>query len=505
MDELNADIKAWVEKVTSGTRIVEVEGVKEEEELILKVQAYIRSAQSSGKEPIERGSCPWVLSTLPPPVMAPPSSFDDFYEVRNLPPDVLDKSDPARLALLSDSLSTPLTLSHILESRKTVGKDELVVHLINPQMKDLDVSKYLELLYLTPGVSSLKVVLVGPEVPEDMDGYSYVLDGTSGEEEEKELLLKPIVEIGMVFEGSPAATAGLQRGDLVTRIGDTIDSSTFIDVGTSIVPYIGANINKPIGLTVYRLVDDAPSDGEDGADDEQTLEELVVEITPSVWEGGKGVLGCTFVNPSYDADNLLVSTTIRTVTVTCFRRDYADYRKSSVGDSPHLVGALDSGICYSSAQWMEALSIMAQDSQVPFLSTSPFAMEAELDRRILEMCAFDVIVSKANPFKSPLPSPHPLGVPLPPKSYCYSNAYLMVALPKATEGKYGDNPDLDKLVDYVTGKVGKVSVGTGEETSDEDREEGGGKEKKKIPSILSKARTQMRMRHKDKDKDKDNK
>lgn len=100
--------------------------------------------------------------------------------------------------------------------------------------------------------------------------------------------------VGEVFPGSPAAAAGLLPGDILVKLeGQT--GRGYVDVKTTIVPIITANIGKPLAATVHRRPDAGlikagnskrgPMDGV-----------LELKLTPAKWDGA-GMLGCKLHDP----------------------------------------------------------------------------------------------------------------------------------------------------------------------------------------------------------------
>ena len=82
--------------------------------------------------------------------------------------------------------------------------------------------------------------------------------------------------VGEVFEKSPAATAGLQRGDVLVCLGGT-DGAGYKTVAESIVPLVQEG--RTLQATVLRV----------------GCGPLELALTPSRWEG-KGLLGCLLHN-----------------------------------------------------------------------------------------------------------------------------------------------------------------------------------------------------------------
>ncbi|KAJ0239477.1 hypothetical protein HA466_0231070 [Hirschfeldia incana] len=94
------------------------------------------------------------------------SSWSDYYDVRCLPP-----SSP-----VSDILSYPLTLYHILTTLSTHSKNlllkgrEVTVHYLGPE-RELDwIKAFAEISHLLNGIGTVHIVMVGPEVPSDLSG-----------------------------------------------------------------------------------------------------------------------------------------------------------------------------------------------------------------------------------------------------------------------------------------------------------------------------------------------
>lgn len=87
-----------------------------------------------------------------------------------------------------------------------------------------------------------------------------------------------ICRVGAVFDGSPAAVAGLQENDNIVVLG-LLDGKMYKSVGESIVPLISSSIGTPVIATVLRNSADGP---------------LTLTLVPRKWSGG-GVLGCKLV------------------------------------------------------------------------------------------------------------------------------------------------------------------------------------------------------------------
>lgn len=84
--------------------------------------------------------------------------------------------------------------------------------------------------------------------------------------------------VGNVYNGSPAAKAGLQTGDSIVAFG-ALQYADFKSVTESIVPAVKANVGKAIDVIVVRMVEGAQ------------VRQIALSLTPQTWSGG-GLLGC---------------------------------------------------------------------------------------------------------------------------------------------------------------------------------------------------------------------
>ncbi|KAJ6559173.1 hypothetical protein DFH09DRAFT_521708 [Mycena vulgaris] len=88
---------------------------------------------------------------------------------------------------------------------------------------------------------------------------------------------KPFARVDGVSPGSPAAEAGLQRGDLVVKFGTLTQQSFSSSSLKPLVEVVAAHENRSIPLKVLRS------------------EQIVfLSLTPKSW-GGRGLLGCHIV------------------------------------------------------------------------------------------------------------------------------------------------------------------------------------------------------------------
>ncbi|KAH7099570.1 hypothetical protein BKA62DRAFT_709397 [Auriculariales sp. MPI-PUGE-AT-0066] len=104
------------------------------------------------------------------------------------------------------------------------------------------------------------------------------VEGAATEPDQPSTELQPFAKVDGVAPNSPAASAGLQRGDLIIKFG-TLTAASF--VGGSLAPLVemvGANENRAIPLKVAR---------ENSA--------VFLSLTPRSGWGGRGMLGCHIV------------------------------------------------------------------------------------------------------------------------------------------------------------------------------------------------------------------
>ncbi|KAJ7109750.1 hypothetical protein C8R43DRAFT_904566 [Mycena crocata] len=87
---------------------------------------------------------------------------------------------------------------------------------------------------------------------------------------------KPFAKVEGVSPGSPAAEAGLQRGDLVVKFGTLTQQSFSSSSLTPLVEVVSAHENRSIPLKLLRA--------------DQTI---FLSLTPKSW-GGRGLLGCVY-------------------------------------------------------------------------------------------------------------------------------------------------------------------------------------------------------------------
>ncbi|KAJ7672730.1 hypothetical protein B0H17DRAFT_947553 [Mycena rosella] len=89
---------------------------------------------------------------------------------------------------------------------------------------------------------------------------------------------KPFAKVDGVSPGSPAAEAGLQRGDLVVKFGSLTQQSFSSSSLKPLVDVVAAHENRSIPLKVLRS---------DHA--------VFLSLTPKSW-GGRGLLGCVHLH-----------------------------------------------------------------------------------------------------------------------------------------------------------------------------------------------------------------
>ncbi|KAJ7175884.1 hypothetical protein C8R46DRAFT_1079909 [Mycena filopes] len=88
---------------------------------------------------------------------------------------------------------------------------------------------------------------------------------------------KPFAKVNDVSSGSPAADAGLQRGDLVVKFGTLTQQSFSSSSLTPLVEVVASHENRSIPLKVLR-----------------SEQAVFLSLTPKAW-GGRGLLGCHIV------------------------------------------------------------------------------------------------------------------------------------------------------------------------------------------------------------------
>jgi len=88
---------------------------------------------------------------------------------------------------------------------------------------------------------------------------------------------KPFAKVNDVSAGSPAAEAGLQRGDLVVKFGTLTQQSFSSSSLTPLVEAVASHENRSIPLKVLR-----------------SEQAVFLSLTPKAW-GGRGLLGCHIV------------------------------------------------------------------------------------------------------------------------------------------------------------------------------------------------------------------
>lgn len=87
-----------------------------------------------------------------------------------------------------------------------------------------------------------------------------------------------MMTVTQVYGGSPAARAGLARGDSIVAFGP-LQQRSFKSVSDSVVPLVKENVGKPIDVVVVRM------------DESGSVQQVQLSLTPHQWSGG-GLLGC---------------------------------------------------------------------------------------------------------------------------------------------------------------------------------------------------------------------
>lgn len=65
---------------------------------------------------------------------------------------------------LSEAISRPLTLVHVIQKLKLPTKSRLVVHVIGADMEEVGMSIWEVVLHWLPSVTELRIAFVGPEL-----------------------------------------------------------------------------------------------------------------------------------------------------------------------------------------------------------------------------------------------------------------------------------------------------------------------------------------------------
>ena len=147
---------------------------------------------------LNKGEPLWVPEGTVEPTAVLPKNWAQYFAMRHAPTD-----DKAVRGLMTDSLCFPLTAIHALElallgTTNTAGattgdnmggssssggkalagalkRDKLVIHLLGAEEAECNgLDKWGELLQMFPGVKACTLVMVGPEIDEELDGVMQV-------------------------------------------------------------------------------------------------------------------------------------------------------------------------------------------------------------------------------------------------------------------------------------------------------------------------------------------
>jgi len=101
-----------------------------------------------------------------------------------------------------------------------------------------------------------------------------------GPDSESEQKLDVFAKVNTVAPGSPAASAGLQRDDLIEKFGP-LTASSFVPPSSlqPLADLVASNENRPITIRILR----------------RSRQPIFLTLTPTQGWGGRGMLGCHIV------------------------------------------------------------------------------------------------------------------------------------------------------------------------------------------------------------------
>lgn len=198
---LDADMKVWVErceaalkleaetsqppkkkaktsKHNKGAAAVHASSKNATEKLLDEISEMIQQYELNKGEPL------WVAEGTVPASARLPTSWGQYGALRHMPVD-----GEAAKCVITDALCFPLTAlhaaskllapppagdgSHVLAG--DIARDTLTVHVIGAEDAECNgEDKWAELLQMLPGVARLNLVMVGPEVDEELDGQMHI-------------------------------------------------------------------------------------------------------------------------------------------------------------------------------------------------------------------------------------------------------------------------------------------------------------------------------------------
>lgn len=205
--KLDADMKVWVDRCEAALKLQELEaetsqppkkkaktskhkkgaaaavhdsGKSATEKLLDEISEMIKQYELNKGEPL------WVAEGTVQASARLPTSWGQYGALRHMPVD-----GEAAKCVITDALCFPLTALHaaakLLAPPPSAGsdglhvlagdiaRDTLTVHVIGAEDAECNgEDKWAELLQMLPGVAKLNLVMVGPEVDEELDGQMHI-------------------------------------------------------------------------------------------------------------------------------------------------------------------------------------------------------------------------------------------------------------------------------------------------------------------------------------------
>ena len=187
-EQLNEELRQWWSTCDAAVQTLQESDKEPEMQLPEDVaKLYEEAVQIVQDNNLTRGEALWLPEEDLASTATAPKDWDEYAELRGMPID----SD-AKTALITNVLTFPLTAFHVLKTAADpalLTKSDLEVHLLGAEY-DTEADgpeKWAELLQLLPNVQRLSLVLIGPELPEEMNGQAIVVsvDPDEGQTEER--------------------------------------------------------------------------------------------------------------------------------------------------------------------------------------------------------------------------------------------------------------------------------------------------------------------------------